>query len=84
MVYEILLELTEEIVTEISGSISICVGSSTTLCATQGYEYLWSTNESTECITVSGADMYSVEIMLGECMTVESFDVTLGANLKDA
>ncbi|MEP7196559.1 MAG: ice-binding family protein [Saprospiraceae bacterium] len=45
----------------ITGSSTICQGSSTSLCAPSGYSnYLWSNGAKTNCITVNTAGTYSV------------------------
>jgi hypothetical protein len=50
----------------ITGSPSVCTGSSTQWCATPGMSsYLWSTGATTQCITVSAAATYSVTITDG-------------------
>lgn len=47
----------------ISGNASFCEGQSTQLCAASGNaSYLWSTGETTQCITVSAAGTYSVTV----------------------
>jgi hypothetical protein len=48
----------------INGNSSVCLGFSTTLQATQGNSYLWSTGETTASITVSPSinTTYSVEV----------------------
>src|SRR5262249_51886609 len=48
-------------------SLEVCAGSSTELCAnaasgTPPYKYLWSTGETSECITVAQAGPYSVTV----------------------
>ncbi len=46
---------------EITGTLTYCAGSSTTLTATAGLSsYLWSTGETTQAITVSSAGSYTV------------------------
>ena len=48
---------------QISGDISFCNGSSTQLCGNGGaIAYLWSTGETSQCITVTDANNYSVTI----------------------
>jgi hypothetical protein len=50
-------------VCSITGNLSICQGQTTELCATPGMAgYLWSTGATTQCITVSTAGLYTVEI----------------------
>jgi len=47
----------------ITGRDSICFGDSTTLCLPPGLsEYWWSTGESTSCITVTKAGLYSITL----------------------
>ncbi|MEO7082073.1 MAG: T9SS type A sorting domain-containing protein, partial [Flavobacteriales bacterium] len=47
----------------ITGGKAICEGSSTELCAPAGAaSYFWSTGETTQCITVSEGDVYSVTV----------------------
>ena len=49
----------------VSGSLSICQGSSSTLSAPTGFTYLWSTGATTQTITVSAAGNYTVAITDG-------------------
>ncbi|CAN5703761.1 hypothetical protein BH10BAC2_BH10BAC2_42740 [soil metagenome] len=50
---------------------SICQGQTATLCATagSGYTYYWSTGETTQCITVGAAGIYTVTITNGNGCT---------------
>jgi hypothetical protein len=43
---------------EITGDLGFCEGETTTLTATQGASYLWSTGETTQSIIVSTADLF--------------------------
>ncbi len=47
-------------VTQISGSTTFCAGQQTTLTATGGSTYLWSTGETSATITVNSAGIYTV------------------------
>jgi len=49
-------------VVTISGDLEICQGESTTLTASLGSSYLWSTSETTRSIEVSAEGLYSVEV----------------------
>lgn len=49
----------------VTGSLTVCQGSSTTLAAPVGYSYLWSTGATTQSITVSTAGSYTVTITDG-------------------
>jgi len=63
---------------------SICAGSSTTLDAgSSGSSYLWSTNETTQTITVSSAGTYSVTVTdSAGCTAVDTADVTASSNFS--
>ena len=55
---------------------SICSGSSAILQAETGYNYLWSTGETTSSIITSTAGVYTVEIInTNECSTTKQFTV---------
>jgi large repetitive protein len=47
---------------EITGDLEFCEGGSTVLTATEGVSYLWSTGETTQSITVTTADLFSVTV----------------------
>ncbi|MBE0636995.1 MAG: T9SS type A sorting domain-containing protein, partial [Bacteroidales bacterium] len=47
---------------EITGDLEFCEGEETTLTATEGVSYLWSTGEITQSITVSVSGDYSVTV----------------------
>lgn len=66
----------------ITGSSSICAGSSTVLNAGSGYaNYIWSTNATTQNITVSAAGTYSVSVSNASgCTGSASKTVTVNAN----
>ena len=49
----------------ISGSLSVCQGSSSTLSAPAGFTYLWSTGAATQTINVTAAGSYTVTITDG-------------------
>ena len=49
----------------ISGSLSVCQGSSSTLSAPAGFTYLWSNGATTQTINVSAAGSYTVTITDG-------------------
>ena len=57
-------------------TISICSGTSVILQAEIGYNYIWSSGETTSSIEVSNAGNYSVEIInTNECSTIKNFTV---------
>ncbi|BCY28588.1 T9SS type B sorting domain-containing protein [Flavobacterium okayamense] len=57
-------------------TLSICSGSSVILQAETGYNYIWSSGETTSSIEVSNAGTYSVEIInTNECSTIKNFTV---------
>lgn len=49
----------------VTGSLTICQGSSTTLSAPSGFTYLWSTGATSQSITVTAAGNYTVTITDG-------------------
>lgn len=56
-----------------SGLIDVCMGASQTLTATTGYQYLWSTGDTTQSITVSDSGEYFVQVAeSGSCYSEES------------
>lgn len=46
----------------ITGFTTICEGATTTLIATEGYTYLWNTEETTQSINVTTSGKYSVKV----------------------
>ncbi|MEP7195946.1 MAG: T9SS type A sorting domain-containing protein [Saprospiraceae bacterium] len=56
----------------ITGNNTICTGGSTQLCAADGAEsYIWSTGETTQCITVDSAGTFTVIVTnLGGCSSI--------------
>ena len=79
---EIITFLSEEV--NISGATNFCAGSSTTLCATSNpnYQYNWSTGETTDCITISTAGNYTVEVFEDFCVSSISLNVEEVTNLN--
>lgn len=65
----------------ISGNASFCEGQSTQLCAPSGNaSYIWSTGETTSCITVTAAGTYSVTVTNSNgCTSTCSKTVTVNA-----
>jgi len=62
----------------ITGELTICEDESTTLTASGGGSYLWSTTEMTESISVSTAGTYSVTVTNAEnCTDVAEVDVVV-------
>ncbi len=48
---------------QITGNTIICIGASTTICASAGFaSYLWSTGETTACINVNNGGAYTVTV----------------------
>ena len=65
----------------ISGVLSICSGSPTALDAGAGYNsYQWSTNETTQNITVTTGGVYSVTVSDGACSGENQVTVTENQN----
>ncbi|MFY7884504.1 MAG: FG-GAP-like repeat-containing protein, partial [Dolichospermum sp.] len=56
----------------ISGVTTICAGYSTTLTASAGAAYLWSTGATTQSITVSSAGSYTVQTIASGCTSAVS------------
>ncbi len=59
------------------GSTTFCAGGSVTLSASAGYEYLWSTNETTESINITAAGSYSVKVISNGCTSVASAPIVV-------
>ena len=67
----------------ITGSLTICNGSSTTLDAGTGYDlYSWSTTETTQTINVNTAGTYSVTVTESGCTGDTSVTVNVASNLS--
>ena len=65
----------------ITGNCNFCPGGSTTLCAPAGMSsYLWTTGETTQCITVSTGGTYCVTITKNGCTSTCSVVVTVTQN----
>jgi hypothetical protein len=65
----------------IAGNTAICTGGSTTLTATGGTGYVWSTTETTAAINVSTAATYTVTVSgAGGCTATAGTAVTISAN----
>ena len=47
----------------------ICQGEDITLTGNEGYEYLWSTGETTRSITVGEEDIYTLQLINGACIS---------------
>lgn len=63
----------------ITGNTTICEGSSTTLTASGGTAYQWSTSATTAAVTVSPAvtTTYFVDVSVGSCTASDSVTVTV-------
>jgi hypothetical protein len=59
-------------VTTISGPTTFCAGASVTLTAPAATSYLWSTNETTQSITVSTSGNYHVDVTTAGCMATSA------------
>ncbi len=67
-------------VASVSGNLSICAGQSTTLTATGGTSYRWSTGATTASISASAAGAYSVTVSSGaSCSAIASANVVVNA-----
>ena len=55
-----------------SGNTTFCQGGEVELTAPAGYDYLWSTNETTQSIVVNSTGTYSVEVSNGNCSSTSS------------
>ncbi len=63
-----------------SGSSTFCSGNSVTLTASAGYSYLWSTNETTQAITVSTSGSYSVTVTNASNCSATSSNTSVTVN----
>lgn len=62
---------------DILGPVSGCIGNNSELCVPTGYSsYVWNTGETSECIIVDSAGMYSVTVQdpVG-CMSSDTFNI---------
>ena len=67
---------------DINGDLNICVGGNTALTATTGFSnYVWSTGEMTESITVSSPGTYEVTVTDGNSCTGSASVVVTEVNL---
>lgn len=62
-----------------SGPLQFCSGDSVMLSATAGYDYLWSTGDTVQTITVMSSGTYVLTItdLFTGCMNMDSVDVTV-------
>lgn len=58
---------------------AICVGETTTLTATTGLSYLWSTNETTKSIVVSAAGTYTCDVTMYCGTATATYTITVDA-----
>jgi gliding motility-associated-like protein len=72
----ILVEELQTPVAAISGDLAICPGESTTLTATGGPDYLWSTSEQTAAIQVAQPGTYTVTVTNACGTSTASVEVT--------
>ena len=56
----------------VNGALEICPGETVELMADMGYEYTWSTGETTQSITVSEEGNYSVVLWDGDCASISN------------
>ncbi len=65
----------------ISGTTSVCNGSSTTLTATGGGSYLWSNGDTTSAITVTPvtSGIISVDVTVGACTETATTNITVNS-----
>ena len=65
----------------INGVLTICSGNNTTLTATAGTSYQWSTGASTQSISVGTSNVYTVTVTYsGGCTATASVNVTANTN----
>ena len=70
-------------VTSISGPTTFCAGNTVTLTAPAAGSYLWSTNETTQSITVAASGTYDVDVTTAGC-TASSAPITVTVNALPA
>ncbi|MBI4929487.1 MAG: gliding motility-associated C-terminal domain-containing protein [Bacteroidetes bacterium] len=77
------VNVTSAITASISGNTTICPGSTTTLTASGGSSYSWSTTATTSAITVSPTSntTYSVIASSGTCVDTTSISITITNNI---
>lgn len=77
--YTILIDgLCTDPIVDLGPDVTICEGESITLDAgNPGLDYEWSTNETTQTITVNSAGTYTVTVTDGDCSTTASVEVTV-------
>ncbi|MBI4931866.1 MAG: gliding motility-associated C-terminal domain-containing protein [Bacteroidetes bacterium] len=66
--------------TSISGITNFCQGQMTTLCASGGGNYSWSTGATTSSIVVNNSGTYSVVVSIGSCADSASASIIVNPN----
>lgn len=72
----------EAVVTSPASAFVLCPGQSLTLNAPEGYDYLWSTGETTQSIDVSAAGEYNVRLALTANASCTAISRTLNIELS--
>lgn len=81
--------LQDEVTVNVSSNFSVELGDNQEFCDTPDYDitaevidgdpldatFLWSTGETTQTITVTATDTYTVEVTIDDCVVIESVDV---------
>src|SRR5690554_1248574 len=76
--YAVKIGVCEDPDVDLGPDVTICEGESITLDAgNPGLDYEWSTNETTQTITVNSAGTYTVTVTDGDCSTTASVEVTV-------
>jgi hypothetical protein len=78
---DIIITVIDNPIANAGNDVEICQGSSVTLTASGGSNYIWNTGETTQSITVSPntSTIYSVEVIENNCSSIDEVLVTVNA-----
>ena len=77
----VVITVTPSIAPTITGNTVICTGSSTTLTASGGSNYFWSTGQTTSSIIVTPTATTTYSVTSGACSATNTVTVTVGSSI---
>ena len=78
---EILINVNQNPVVDLGNDASICQGNTMTLDAGAGYDYLWSSGETSQIINISSTNTYTVTITdQNGCIGIDEMELTVHSN----